>query len=137
MATKQGAINSANNNAAGEVPEHELSSMPTIETFADDEDEIEFDIVAATKKKIAASAGDEDEDEEDNTDTQEEESDDWNKSEEEDNWDPDFDEFDIPKSAGKAGKKGKDDDDDFAVDDEFKDLFSGSSSDFDDEEDDF
>ena len=61
--------------------------------------------------------------------------DDWEKPEEEDNWDPDFDEFDIPKSkAKKSGKK--DDDDDFAIDDEFKDMgMFDDSGGFDDDDD--
>ena len=53
--------------------------------------------------------------------------DDWEKTEDDDdNWDPDFDEFDLPKSKGKvagASKKSKEDDD-FKVDDDFKDLFN-------------
>jgi DNA-directed RNA polymerase subunit delta len=51
--------------------------------------------------------------------------DDWNKGEEDDNWDPDFDEFDLPKSKGKkagVAKKPSKADDDFGVDDDFKDL---------------
>ena len=32
---------------------------------------------------------------------EEEVADDWEKQEEEDNWDPDFEEFDLPKSKGK------------------------------------
>ena len=33
--------------------------------------------------------------------------DEWEKADEDDNWDPDFDEFDVPKSEAKksAGKK--------------------------------
>jgi hypothetical protein len=48
--------------------------------------------------------------------------DDWDKPEEEDSWDPDFEEFDIPKSKTKkaTGKKPSKSDDDF--DDDFKDL---------------
>jgi len=44
----------------------------------------------------------------------------------------------MPKSKGKAGakKKSYDDDDEFKMDDEFKDLFGGKN-DFDDEDDDF
>ena len=66
--------------------------------------------------------------------------DEWEKVEEEEEWDPDFEEFDVPKSKGKkaagpAGKKGVEEEDDFKVDDEFKDLFDGGD-DFDDDEDD-
>lgn len=54
-----------------------------------------------------------------------------NKVEEDEDWDPDFDEFDLPKSSKKIllTKKGsRDSDDDFKVDDEFKDLFGSNSS---------
>ena len=50
--------------------------------------------VATTKKK----KGDDDDDDDDAAD---EKADDWEKVEEEEEWDPDFDEFDIPKSKGK------------------------------------
>ena len=55
-----------------------------------------------------------------------------------DSIDKDFEEFDLPKSKGKSGrgKKSFDDDDDFGLDDEFKDLFGDPTFD-DDEEDDF
>ena len=63
----------------------------------------------------------------------------WDKVEEEENWDPDFEEFDIPKSKAKksGGKKGADDDDDFKLDEEFKDmdLFNERGFDDDDEDD--
>ncbi|HRD42417.1 MAG TPA: hypothetical protein PLN30_01635, partial [Ferruginibacter sp.] len=60
--------------------------------------------------------------------------------EEDENWDPDFDEFDIPKSkAKKSGtKKGKEDDD-LGLDDDFKEfgLFDDEGGNYDDEDDDF
>lgn len=62
--------------------------------------------------------------------------DDWEKVEEDD-FDPDFEEFDIPKSKGKkAGKKGKEDDD-LEGDDDFKsiNLFDEGDDLFDDDED--
>jgi DNA-directed RNA polymerase subunit delta len=71
--------------------------------------------------------------------------DEWEKPEEEDSWDPDFDEFDIPKSKGKkatgtgaaaGGKKAAEEEDEFKVDDEFKDMFN-DSDDFNDEDDDY
>ena len=81
----------------------------------------------------------------DEADDAEDEVDDWEKPEEEENWDPDFEEFDLPKSkvkkAGGAapGKKaGKgDDDDDLSVDDEFKDLDLFNDRGFDDDDDDY
>ena len=67
--------------------------------------------------------------------------DDWEKVEEEEEWDPDFEEFDLPKSKGKKspGKKpaAVDEDEDFKIDDEFKDIFNDSDAGFDDEDDDF
>mgnify|MGYP003536308171 FL=1 len=67
--------------------------------------------------------------------------DDWDKPEEEDNWDPDFEEFDLPKSKGKKSpgvgvKKGKEEDE-LGVDEEFKDMDMFNDSGFDDEDDDF
>ncbi len=53
------------------------------------------------------------------------------KAEEDEDWDPDFNEFDLPKSSKKIlpTKKGsRDSDEDFKIDDEFKDLFGSSSS---------
>ena len=67
--------------------------------------------------------------------------DDWEKPEEEDEWDPDFDEFDLPKSKGKkatGGKKKEEEEEDFKVDEDFKefDLFNDKSGGFDDDDDD-
>ena len=66
--------------------------------------------------------------------------DDWDKPEEEEEWDPDFEEFDLPKSkvkkAGGGVKKGKEEDD-LGIDEEFKDLDLFNDSGFDDEEDDY
>ena len=74
-----------------------------------------------------------------NDDDVDEEVDDWDKVEEEENWDPDFEEFDVPKSKAKKspGKKGVEEEDDFKVDDEFKDMDLFNESSYDDEEDDF
>ena len=89
-------------------------------------------------KKVATSKGVSDDDDLD--EIEEEES---IKPEEDEDWDPDFDEFDLPKStAKKTGtlkKTPKDDDDDFKIDDEFKDLFGGGkkSSKYDDDDDDY
>ncbi len=57
-------------------------------------------------------------------DDAEEIEDDWAKPEEEDNWDPDFEEFDMPKkSAKKPGKfKKADEDDEFSLDEDLKGL---------------
>ena len=74
------------------------------------------------------------------TEDGDDEVDDWDKVEEEEDWDPDFDEFDIPKSKGKkaapSGKKSSEEEEDFKIDDEFKDMFNESDG-FDEEEEDY
>jgi hypothetical protein len=89
------------------------------------------------KDAAISSKKNEDDDEEDDVD---EGPDDWEKPEEEEEWDPDFEEFDIPQSKGKKGVTGKKsgayEEEDFKVDDEFKDLFNDKEFD-DDEEDDY
>ena len=79
-------------------------------------------IVKADKaSKSAAKKKDVDED-----DLEDEEvvNDDWEKSEEDTSWDPDFEEFDLPKKASKKPGKFKpsDDDDDFNLNDDLKDI---------------
>ncbi|NQW78877.1 MAG: hypothetical protein HQ449_06135 [Chitinophagaceae bacterium] len=61
---------------------------------------------------------------EDDLDEEEEVKDDWEKTEEDASWDPDFEEFDMPKkSANKAGKnKPSDEEDDFNLNDDLKDI---------------
>lgn len=91
----------------------------------------------ATPKKSGKSSKEEDDDGDDDI-----EDDNWNKDEAEDEeWDPDFEEFDLPKSKGKkavgGAKKGAEEEEDFKVDDEFKDLFNDGASLDEDEEDDF
>jgi len=105
----------------------------------EEEDELEDDeVIGVSKKtsKVSGSKGDDDNEEDVELDV---EADDWNKADEDEDWDPDFAEFDLPKSktAKKApgGKKGAKDDDDFKIDDEFKDLSGGLSSRQDDEDD--
>lgn len=82
-----------------------------------------------TKKDI-----DEEIDEDDDVDVP----DDWENKEEEESWDPDFNEFDIPSSKNKKGGKKGEDDDDFKMDEDFKEfgLFDDDSgNDFDDDDD--
>ena len=76
---------------------------------------------------------------EDDDDDDVEVKDDWEKGEEADNWDPDFDEFDVPKSKEKkAGtKKPSKDEDDFKVDDDFKEMGLFDDMGGDDDDDDF
>lgn len=65
----------------------------------------------------------------DEDDDDDEMEDDWTKIDEVDSsWDPDFEEFDIPKSKNKTDELAKkrkrkyDEDDAFSIDDDFKDL---------------
>lgn len=100
-------------------------------TKTEDEDELDDDAPARPGKASK--------DDDDDSDVDEKE-DDWNKEDEADSWDPDFEEFDLPKSKGKkapgTSKGGVEEEEDFKVDEEFKDLFAGGSVD-DDEDDDF
>jgi nucleolin len=61
---------------------------------------------------------------EDDLEEEEEVNDDWEKTEEDASWDPDFEEFDLPKKASKKPGKFKsgDEDDDFNLNDDFKDI---------------
>jgi DNA-directed RNA polymerase subunit delta len=96
-------------------------------------------VQAARKKK------EEDEEEEDDADVPADEEagdDDWEDgeegAEEEDEWDPDFDEFDIPKSTKKGGGGKEDEEEDIKFDEdlnEFDDLFGDAGDDFDDDDD--
>jgi len=60
-----------------------------------------------------------------------------------DNWHPDFEEFDLPKSKTKkgpstgTGKKPAKDEDDLGIDEDFKDMDLFNDSGFDDDDDDF
>ena len=105
----------------------------------DDDDALE-DVAPVKKGKSSAGKRKSDPDgDRDDDDEVDEVEDDWEKTEEED-YDPDFEEFDIPKSKTKKAplKKGKGEDD-FELDDDFKemDLFNDGSGGVDDEDDDF
>ena len=82
------------------------------------------------KKSSTKSEDDDDDDIED---------DDWDKNEEEDAWDPDFEEFDLPKSKKGKASKGADTEEDFKIEEEedFKDIDLFNDRGFDDEEEDF
>jgi len=60
----------------------------------------------------------------DDLEEEEEVNDDWEKAEDDTSWDPDFEEFDVPKKAAKKPGKFKpsDEDDDFNLNDDFKDI---------------
>lgn len=106
----------------------------------EDFEEDEVETPAAKKGKAASVSKKGVSDEDDDDGGAEDEVDDWDKVEEEENWDPDFEEFDIPKSKAKktSGKKGEEEEEDFKLDDEFKDMDLFNERGFDDdEEDDF
>ena len=60
----------------------------------------------------------------DDLEEEEEVNDDWEKAEDDTSWDPDFEEFDVPKKAAKKPGKFKpsDEDDDFNLNDDLKDI---------------
>ena len=95
-----------------------------------DEEDIDFEDGKKAMKSSKKSEGlisRKDDDEEDI----EEENDNLKQGEEDEDWDPDFNEFDLPKSSKKTlvtRKSVKEDDDEFKVDEEFKDLFGSKSS---------
>lgn len=90
-----------------------------------EEDDLDDDVPA----KGAGKKGVDDEDDLDDDDGSDVEDDDW---------DPDFDEFDVPKSRGGKGKE-EDEEEDFKPeeDEDLKELDLFSDSALDDEEDDF
>ena len=80
-------------------------------------------VKAEKSSKTSSRKNDDDEEEEDahasDEDDDLDETDDWGKTEEEDDsWDPDFAEFDLPKTSKKAGKAKKGEDDDFGLEEE-------------------
>ena len=110
----------------------------------DDMDELDADVVPKSAKAKPASKSkksNKEDDDDDDADVEEEKADDWEKPEEDENWDPDFEEFDVPKSKEKkAGSKKNADDDDLKMDDDFKEFglfddMEGAGAGFDDEDD--
>lgn len=82
-------------------------------------------VVKAEKSSKTSSKKNEDEEDANASDEEDdlEETDDWGKTEEEeDNWDPDFAEFDLPKTSKKAGKAKKGGREDAHASDETDDL---------------
>ncbi len=63
-----------------------------------------FDAAEKVRKTSSKKKADE---VDDDLDEEEEVDDDWGKSEEDDSWDPDFEEFDMPKKSSKKAGKGK------------------------------
>ncbi|MDB5193184.1 MAG: hypothetical protein JWQ96_2747 [Segetibacter sp.] len=119
-------------------------SSATSKKKSEDEDveDEEMTILSTAKKSPKASAKSAVNHEDDEVEVLGE-FDDAEKVEEDEDWDPDFDEFDLPKggsvkkAVGKKASKDEDEDDDFKIDDEFKDMFSKPKRGYDDEDDDY
>jgi hypothetical protein len=134
MAKADKKITGKTNAASSKTPAKKDAPKPKKREDEDDEDDVEGDGVdeslAGRKaaKTAASPKGKKKDDDDDDEDDDVEKEDDWEKVEEEENWDPDFAEFDVPKSKGKktGGKKGVDEDEDFKIDDEVKDMFNDS-----------
>lgn len=75
-------------------------------------------------EKASKSAAKKKDVDDDDLEEEEEVNDDWEKTEEDASWDPDFEEFDMPKKASKKPGKFKsgDEDDDFNLNDDLKDI---------------
>ena len=137
---KKAAPKDAEEKAEKSVSQIEKATRTTMMTIDDDEvDDLPVNLPRASHLPKAKKMTDDDDDDDD-VDVE----DDWEKVEEEEEWDPDFDEFDIPKSKTKKGatgsgtpKKGKAEDEDLGVDDDFKDMDLFNDSGFDDEDDDY
>ncbi len=128
------------------TPEESLGSNKTAaksKKQLDDDDLDINEIEPSPKKTLKGSAKNQVEDNDEEDIDAEEEVDSRIKVEDEDSWDPDFEEFDLPKSKSSkkvsGGKKGgkEEEEDDFKLDDEFKDMFGKPSSKSEDDEDDF
>ena len=112
----------------------------------DDDDDLDDESEETSPKQKSGKASvsskkNKEEDDDDDDDVADDKQDDWEKGDEGEEWDPDFAEFDVPKSKGKKAatpaKKGAvEEEDDFKVDDEFKDMFN-DSDDFSEEDDDY
>ena len=110
-----------------------------LEEDDDDEPDDEIETSSVSKKPGKAVASSKTKKDDDDDDGVEDGPDEWEKPAEEEEWDPDFEEFDVPKSklkkADTGGKKARDDDFTFE-DEDFKDLLNDKDYD-DDEEDDY
>ncbi len=94
----------------------------------DDDTDIEEEVAPPKKGTSKKSADDDDDDLED----------DAGAGEDANEWDPDFDEFDVPKSkGGKADKEEEEEDFKVEEEEDFKDMDLFNESGFDDDEDDF
>ncbi|MEO7265423.1 MAG: hypothetical protein ABIW38_10940 [Ferruginibacter sp.] len=137
----------AKNTVAGNKVDVKKNATSPVDEDLDDDalDELDEEVIPKTSKSKSAPKSKKakaDDEEDDDADIEEETADDWEKTEEDENWDPDFDEFDIPKSgAKKVGKKKPGDEDDLKIDEDFKefglfdDMDGGGGTGFDDDDD--
>lgn len=116
------------------------SPKPKKQLEEDDDNEMDDDVeTTSVSKKPGKAVASSKTKKDDDDDGVEDGPDEWEKPEEEEEWDPDFGEFDVPKSKLKKADNGskKAGDDDFTFEDEeFKDLLNDKDYD-DDEEDDY
>jgi DNA-directed RNA polymerase subunit delta len=153
MAPKSDKEGKGSKKSAPQIPKDTPEKPSPKSKKADDDDDDDLDddddTPKASSKKPASKAAskskkDDDAEEDDDGAEDFDEVDEWEKVEEEEEWDPDFDEFDIPKSktkkatGGNTSKKPKaGEEDDLGLDEDFKDLDLFNDSGFEEEEDDF
>ena len=140
MAAKSGKKNSAPKKN-GLQKDDETNKKQADSENQDKEDTIDFDGDEKVSKSIKKSGSATKESDDNDVDFDEEEISAEDSKEVEDDWDPDFDEFDLPKSSKKIlpGKKtAKESEDEFKVDEEFEDFFNSSpKKKYDDDDEDY
>ena len=151
MALKSDKEKKGSKASAPEIPKEtpgkassKAKKEPDEDLDEDDDDNFEAPKAPAKKNAKASSKSKKEEDDDDDVDDEVEEVDDWEKVEESEEWDPDFDEFDVPKSkikkstggaAKKTAKGGEEDE--LGLDEDFKDLDLFGEGGFEEEDDDF
>ncbi len=132
MAAKPGKEKTSKKDASPKLSEVKKSSAKPKKTLEEDDLDVEEDEtkLKAGKRSLSAKSKSDDADEAQDDFNDIEDEDNRKKGDEDEDWDPDFDEFDLPKSSKKIApvKKSKDNEDDYKIDDEFKDLFGSKSS---------
>lgn len=140
MASKSGNKNSAYKKN-GLQKDSETNKQLTDSENQDKKDNLNFDDNEKVSKPLKKTGSVVKENDENEIEFEEEESSVDDSKEVEDDWDPDFDEFDLPKSSKKIlpGKKSvKESEDEFKVDEEFEDFFNSSpKKKYDDDDEDY
>ncbi|HVB02656.1 MAG TPA: hypothetical protein VNE41_02935 [Chitinophagaceae bacterium] len=128
----------------GKPPDSSKPGSPAPKQTGKDEDDPELEdemitdlpAVSGKKSEERGSNSADQEDKEGDEDEPEFE-DEWEKGDSEEDFDPDFQEFDLPKSKNKSGKKKKSgEEEEFDFEDEFKDLDMYTDPAFDEDDDD-